>query len=205
MAGKARAPGHAGRQPCRARTGVRHGNAQTKLFGNTRQADLGTPSQFGAPPDTRMPEAESLAGTRRELVRVMARDTQRRAGIPDGWLEFQVMLEVTRNQTFVHLRIVVRHWDERLVRAQVAFQTRWLQNVERFRAAGAHLDRQRQLALSRRQRLPGEGCPTRRPGPGGSMSTSRSMTSGKTCSACSPCAIAALGSEAPADPPRPAA
>ena len=103
-----------------------------RLFGNTRQADLGTPSQFGAPPDTRMPEAESLAGTRRELVRVMARDTQRRAGIPDGWLEFQVMLEVTRNQTFVHLRIVVRHWDERLVRAQVAFQTRWLQNVERF-------------------------------------------------------------------------
>ena len=31
-----------------------------RLFGNTRQADLGTPSQFGAAPDTRLSEAEAL-------------------------------------------------------------------------------------------------------------------------------------------------
>ena len=104
-----------------------------RLFGNTRQADLGTPSQFGAPPpDTRMSEVESLAATRRELMRVMARDTQRAAGIPEGWIETQVMLELSRGQSFIHLRLVVRHWDERLVHAQVALQRRIVQAVERF-------------------------------------------------------------------------
>jgi len=103
-----------------------------RLFGNTRQAELPTPPQSGAPSDSRMPEQESVAGTRRELVRVMARDTQRAAGIPDGWLEIQVLLELSRGQTYIHLRLVVRHWDERLVKLQVAFQRRVLSEVERF-------------------------------------------------------------------------
>ena len=103
-----------------------------RLFGNTRQADLGTPSHLDAKLEAKVPDHEALAATRRELVRVMARDTQRAAGIPDGWIEVQVMLELSRGQTFVHLRLVVRHWDERLVKHQVAFQRRVLQEVERF-------------------------------------------------------------------------
>ncbi len=103
-----------------------------RLFGNTRQADQATPSQIAPAPDTRMSELEALASTRRELVRVMTRDTQRAAGIPDGWLEVHVLLELSRSQTFVHLRLVVRHWDERLVKYQVAFQRQVLAAVERF-------------------------------------------------------------------------
>ena len=75
-----------------------------RLFGNTRQADLATPSQSANLSDPRMSELEALASTRRELVRVMTRDTQRAAGIPDGWLEVHVLLEPSRSQTFVHLR-----------------------------------------------------------------------------------------------------
>ncbi|MCY7307811.1 MAG: hypothetical protein LH632_17075 [Rhodoferax sp.] len=103
-----------------------------RLFGTTKQAEVPAPPQLGAPSDSRMPEQESVAGTRRELVRVMARDVQRAAGIPDGWLEMQVMPELSRGQTFIHLRLVVRHWDERLVNLQVAFQRRVLAEVERF-------------------------------------------------------------------------
>ena len=103
-----------------------------RIFGATRQVELTPPSQFDAQLATKLPNQESLAATRRELVRVMARDTQRAAGVPDGWLEIQVMLELSRGQTFVHLRLVVRHWDERLVKHQVAFQRRILQEVERF-------------------------------------------------------------------------
>ena len=103
-----------------------------RLFGNTRQVELGTPSQFDAKLEVKVPDHEAIASTRRELVRVMARDTQRAAGIPDGWLEIQVMLELSRGQTFIHLRLVVRHWDERLVQHQVAFQRRVLKEVERF-------------------------------------------------------------------------
>jgi hypothetical protein len=103
-----------------------------RLFGTTRQADLTTPSQISAPPDSRMSEMEALSSTRRELVRVMARDTQRGAGIPDGWIEIQVLLELSRGQTFIHLRLVVRHWDQRLVKYAVAFQRKILTEVERF-------------------------------------------------------------------------
>lgn len=103
-----------------------------RLFGATRQVEQAPPSQLDAQLPTKLPNPESLAATRRELVRVMARDTQRAAGVPDGWIEIQVMLELSRGQTFVHLRLVVRHWDERLIRHQVAFQRRVLQEVERF-------------------------------------------------------------------------
>ena len=103
-----------------------------RIFGTTRQVDLPAPAQIDPVPDTRVPELETQASTRRELVRVMVRDTQRAAGIPDGWIESQVMLELSRGQTFVHLRLIVRHWDKRLVKYSVAFQRKVLSEIERF-------------------------------------------------------------------------
>jgi len=107
-----------------------------RLFGGAKKPDLAAPSQ----PDSRAYpsaiEVESQAGTRRELVRMLTRDSQRHAGIPDGWLESQVLLELGRGgQTFIHLRVVVRHWDERLLKYAVAFQRTLRSEIERFEPA----------------------------------------------------------------------
>lgn len=70
--------------------------------------------------------------TRRELLRVRTRNTLRMAGIPEAWVEPQVLLEPEGGRTFLHLRLVVRHWDERLLRYAVAFQSRLLTEIERI-------------------------------------------------------------------------
>lgn len=70
--------------------------------------------------------------TRRELLRVRTRNTMRLSGIPEGWIEPQVLLEPEGGRTFLHLRLVVRHWDERLLRYAVAFQTRLMTEIERI-------------------------------------------------------------------------
>ena len=134
-----------------------------RLFGGAKQPDLTAPLQSdatplqpeGRPPDTKFVEVDSQATTRRELVRVMTRDTLRFSGIPEGWIESQVLLELSRGgQTFVHLRLVVKHWDERLLKYAVAFQRRLLGEVERFEPTA------REWLLSITWQYPLEGeCP----------------------------------------------
>lgn len=111
-----------------------------RLFGSAKTpgteaaADLEpeTPSRLDPAPDSRTFQVDSAqAGTRRELVRVVTRDTLRAAGIPDGWIESQVLLELGRgDQTFVHLRLVVKQWDVRLLKFAVAFQNRLVAEIE---------------------------------------------------------------------------
>lgn len=105
-----------------------------RLFGTAK-----TPEEPAAPPrpdgrpDSRTPAADSQSIKRRELVRMLTRDMQRITGIPDGWIDSQVLLELGQSgQTLVHLRLIVRHWDERLLKYAVAFQRRLREEVERY-------------------------------------------------------------------------
>ena len=70
--------------------------------------------------------------TRRELLRVRTRNTLRLSGIPESWIEPQVLLEPEGGRTFLHLRLVVRQWDERLLRYTFAFQTQLMREIERI-------------------------------------------------------------------------
>lgn len=107
-----------------------------RLFGGAGggdKPDLATPSQLDGRPDSRPMEGNGQVATRRELLRVLTRDTQRYAGMPDGWIDSQVLLELGRDgQTLMHLRLVLKQWDENLLRYQLAFQRRLLAEVERF-------------------------------------------------------------------------
>ena len=104
-----------------------------RLFGGSKQPPLATPSQLPLAADTTTVEVDSRASTRRELVRMLTRDSLRFSGIPEGWIELQVLLELGRGgQTFIHLRLLVRHWDEGLLRYVVAFQRRLRAEIERF-------------------------------------------------------------------------
>jgi hypothetical protein len=110
-----------------------------RLFGGARpsEPEASVPAELPGgdqAPDSRTFQVDNAqAGTRRELVRVMTRDTLRASGIPDGWIETQVLLELGRGgQTFVHLRLVVRQWDVRLLKYTVAFQARLLDAIHGF-------------------------------------------------------------------------
>ena len=70
--------------------------------------------------------------TRRELLRVRTRNTLRLSGIPESWIEPQVLLEPEGGRTFLHLRLVVRRWDERLLRYAFALQTQLMREIERI-------------------------------------------------------------------------
>lgn len=110
-----------------------------RLFGGSRPTGHELPEPAEAPASDQAPDSRTFqidnaqAGTRRELVRVMTRDTLRASGIPEGWIEAQVLLELGRGgQTFVHLRLVVRQWDVRLLKYTVAFQSRLLATIHEF-------------------------------------------------------------------------
>ncbi len=104
-----------------------------RLFGAARKPELEAPSQIDPPPDSKMSDIDTQAATRRELVRVMTRDTLRASGIPEGWIESQVILELGRGgQAVVHLRLVMKRWEARLLKYAVAFQNRLTDEVQRF-------------------------------------------------------------------------
>ncbi len=109
-----------------------------RLFGGSKKPDLAVPPPLETRVDAKPLGIDSQAAMRRELVRVLTRDTQRFAGIPNGWIDSQVLLEPGRDgQTYLHLRLVVKHWDEWLIKYAVAFQRKLQSEIERFEP-GAH-------------------------------------------------------------------
>ena len=110
-----------------------------RLFGGANQPDPPMPLEPAPPPPAQLPaattavEVDAQSATRRELVRMLTRDSLRFSGIPDGWVESQVLFELVRpGQACIHLRLVVRHWDERLLQYAAAFQRRLRSEIERF-------------------------------------------------------------------------
>ena len=71
--------------------------------------------------------------TRRQLVQVMMRDVMRRSGIPPSWIECQVMIVASTSRgPGMYVRLVVKHWDDRLLNYAFAFQKALLTDIARF-------------------------------------------------------------------------
>jgi hypothetical protein len=80
----------------------------------------GQPSTRGA--------ANSPQSVRKELVRVSARDTLLHSGIPAHWVRADPLTTAAPGrEPGVHVRLVVQHWDPRLMIHAVALQ----QNLEK--------------------------------------------------------------------------
>lgn len=113
-------------------------NIIRRLLGHRRAERASTPSQPDATAESRFSEAGSRNATRRELIRVVLRDALRRHGIPAAWLLGEILTVAGRNQqTRMHVRLVVRHWDERLLRYAFAFERSFLREIERFEPQAA--------------------------------------------------------------------
>lgn len=70
---------------------------------------------------------------RRELVRVVLRDTMRRHGIPSDWIECRVLSVVSRSAASgVHVTFIVRGGQDRLLSYVPAFQSSFWEVIRQF-------------------------------------------------------------------------
>ncbi|MEJ6023972.1 hypothetical protein [Ramlibacter sp. PS4R-6] len=71
--------------------------------------------------------------TRRELLRVVLRDTLNRHGIPSAWIAAEVLTTTSRNgERGVHWRLMIKHWDPRLLACEIALQQALIKRVTTF-------------------------------------------------------------------------
>jgi hypothetical protein len=112
-----------------------------KLFRN-KDATSTRPS---APPTSQFQESETTTelssknAPRRELVQVVLRDTMRKHGIPSDWIECRILSVASnsRGTTGMHVQFVVRSGDDRLITYVHAFQTSFMQELEKFEPKAA--------------------------------------------------------------------
>lgn len=109
-----------------------------QLFGVKSQPTRPAASTTPPPPP---PESEgslpgddgSVVAVRQQLVQVLVRDTARRAGIPAQWLDCQMLLTASRSQgAGMYVRLIMKHWDLRLLTYAAAFQKALLADIMRF-------------------------------------------------------------------------
>lgn len=75
----------------------------------------------------------SQNATRRELLRVVLRDTLQRHGIPAAWIAAEVLSSTSRaGERGVHWRLMIKHWDPRLLVHGVALQEALIGRVMTF-------------------------------------------------------------------------
>lgn len=78
-------------------------------------------------------EDNSDNGTRRQLVQTLLRECLRRNGIPTGWIECQMLIVNSRSRgPGMYARLVLRHWDPRLLTYAYAFQKELLAAIGQF-------------------------------------------------------------------------
>lgn len=76
---------------------------------------------------------------RRELIRVVLKDTLRLHGIPFGWLACEVtIIARAPGEEELHIQLVVMKWNELLLRYAPALQQQLLLGLDRFDPLGDH-------------------------------------------------------------------
>lgn len=77
-------------------------------------------------------------GVRRHLVQMLLRDLLRRHGIPTEWIDCQMMVVSSRTKgSGMYVRLVVQHWDERLMNYAFAFQKELIAEIKQFEPQSA--------------------------------------------------------------------
>ena len=75
---------------------------------------------------------------RGQLVQVLLRDLVRKSGMPAGWVQCQIQIMNSRSRgKGIYVRLVVKHWDERLMKYAFAFQKALLTDIVEFEPKAA--------------------------------------------------------------------
>ena len=75
----------------------------------------------------------SETATRGQLVQVLLRDLIRRSGMPPGCVQCQIQVINSRSRSQgIYVRLIVKHWDERLMTYAFAFQKALLTEIVQY-------------------------------------------------------------------------
>ena len=68
--------------------------------------------------------------SRRELLRLVLRDTLNRTGIPTSWIGADLLAATSRGrEPGIHVRLLLKHWDPRLMMHGIAFENAYKKRV----------------------------------------------------------------------------
>lgn len=104
-----------------------------KLWGRAPQNELTDTKSASAADSPLTIEEGSDNAMRRQLIMVLLRDVLRRHGIPQQWIELQMLVVSSASRgSGLYVRLVLRHWDARLLDYAQAFQNELLTDIGRF-------------------------------------------------------------------------
>lgn len=112
-----------------------------KLFSSTGMNQ--SPAGNSSLPNSRIQHQSILhdgseTATRGQLVQIMMRDLVRKSGIPPGWVQCQLQVVTSRTRgEGIFVRLVVKQWDERLMKYAFAFQKALLTEIVQFEPQAA--------------------------------------------------------------------
>lgn len=106
-----------------------------RWLGKPRPAQRGrsgpASTQFPASQQASTPSQTSPHALRKDLLKAAMRDTLLRNGIPEHWLAADLLRtnSPARKEQGVHVRLLVKHWDARLVQYGVALEQDFYQRL----------------------------------------------------------------------------
>lgn len=104
-----------------------------RLFGKPAIAHLPSEDFASSADSVSTIEDGSDNAMRRQLILLLLRDLMRRQGMPSAWIELQMLVvsSVSRGEG-LYVRLVMKHWDARLINHAQAFQNELLADIARF-------------------------------------------------------------------------
>jgi hypothetical protein len=104
-----------------------------KLFRSGEGKQSGLSSQFAeSQMQTSVEQTKSRNAPRRDLVKLVLRETMRRHGIPSDWLDCRTLSVLTRqHKSGMHVQFLVRQGDHQLLQWLHAFQESFWEQIQR--------------------------------------------------------------------------
>jgi hypothetical protein len=106
----------------------------SQMFKSSKSASLREGfAPTGAPESVNSQSTRAHTDIKRELIRVVLKDTLRQHGIPFDWLACEVII-IRRGPVAeeLHIQLVVMKWNESLMRYAMALQQQLLKGLDRF-------------------------------------------------------------------------
>ena len=101
-----------------------------RIFG--RRAPVAVPAVSAVPP-------QDPAATRRELLRVVLRDTLKLHGLPAAWITAELLTSGSRDgKQGIHMRLQLKHWEPRLLAHAPALQDSLAARLKVFDPLAGH-------------------------------------------------------------------
>lgn len=105
-------------------------NFLKRIFASSNPASQPAPHSVPASSLNTLSPMSQENSSRRELLRLVLRDTLNRAGIPTSWIGADLLAATSRGrEPGIHVRLLLKQWDPRLMLYGVAFENAYRKRV----------------------------------------------------------------------------